>query len=663
MLFSILISLFWLLFYPLLQTYSVFGGDGGDLISAAFLRGVPHPPGFPLYTFIAYLLTKLPLYTVAWRVALLSSIPSALTLVILFLIFKQFFKNKWLVAVSLLTVGFTYPFWEFAITVEVYALNTLFSVLLIYLLLLWSNSKKNKYLYIFLFLAGVAFSHHQLILFLFPGFVYWIYLNRKLLPQNKLKLFISAPVLFILGLFPYLYAYLAAKSFPWLMWSNPYNFSNLVKLFLKESYGIVYSGGEFTKTIQARLLEFPAYFIFLLEDFTIVGILVITTGLIYQLFKRQKTAVFFFLLWLFSGPLLYFYAGFYIMHSFRVAIYEQFLGFSYIFIAFFLCQGLIVIKNLLQSFFNKILSQPKYVSEPLIIVFLFIYPLTIFYINYPKLAILKNDFTAENLGRDILNTTGNKGILFLSRDTSLFDSQYVYYIEGNRADLKIFHLERFLMDEYKPLITKYYPELNLTKEDGKDTFQSFIDNNYAKFPIYSVIPYGCFKNECTWVNYGMLFRVYKPEDVPPPNEIIEKNKKIFQSYHDPLAGSLSKYQNLYPANILSFYEEAQRRFGDMLMKADLFTEALKYYKQAERLAPDNAVNYSNEAFAYFYLKKCEEAITAVKKAIALDKNEPQYYFFMAKTYQECFKDENKARENYDIFEQMTKKSQTPLEKL
>jgi hypothetical protein len=58
-------------------TWAHYGADGGDLVSAAHTLGVPHPPGYPTYTLLAWLFTRLPMGNVAWRVNLLSALSSA----------------------------------------------------------------------------------------------------------------------------------------------------------------------------------------------------------------------------------------------------------------------------------------------------------------------------------------------------------------------------------------------------------------------------------------------------------------------------------------------------------------------------------------------------------------------------------------------------------
>src|SRR5579859_832802 len=53
--------------------------DSGELATGSFYAGVPHPPGYPLWTIITWLFTKLiPFGPVAYRVAIASAVASAL---------------------------------------------------------------------------------------------------------------------------------------------------------------------------------------------------------------------------------------------------------------------------------------------------------------------------------------------------------------------------------------------------------------------------------------------------------------------------------------------------------------------------------------------------------------------------------------------------------
>ena len=74
-------------------TQAHFGGDGGELITAAVTGGVPHPQGYPTYSLLGSLLRWLPLGTVAYRFNLFSAVCMAATAAIISQIAKD--KGSW----------------------------------------------------------------------------------------------------------------------------------------------------------------------------------------------------------------------------------------------------------------------------------------------------------------------------------------------------------------------------------------------------------------------------------------------------------------------------------------------------------------------------------------------------------------------------------------
>src|SRR5215469_7471969 len=44
--------------------------DSGELATGSFYAGIPHPPGYPVWTVYTYFWTLLPFKNIAWRVAL-----------------------------------------------------------------------------------------------------------------------------------------------------------------------------------------------------------------------------------------------------------------------------------------------------------------------------------------------------------------------------------------------------------------------------------------------------------------------------------------------------------------------------------------------------------------------------------------------------------------
>ena len=66
---------------------TVTGGDNGELITAAYVLGVAHPPGYPLWTMLAALVIRLLEFTqwdVAYRVNLMSTVFGGMAAAFLF---------------------------------------------------------------------------------------------------------------------------------------------------------------------------------------------------------------------------------------------------------------------------------------------------------------------------------------------------------------------------------------------------------------------------------------------------------------------------------------------------------------------------------------------------------------------------------------------------
>lgn len=59
---------------------SIVTGDSADATIASYVLGIPHPPGFPVYTWFGHIFTFIPLGDIAYRVNLMSAFFGALTI-------------------------------------------------------------------------------------------------------------------------------------------------------------------------------------------------------------------------------------------------------------------------------------------------------------------------------------------------------------------------------------------------------------------------------------------------------------------------------------------------------------------------------------------------------------------------------------------------------
>jgi hypothetical protein len=72
------------LLYSLTTARDIVVGDTPELITAAVTLGVPHPPGYPLFTKLGHLFSLLPFGPVPFRVNLLGVTCDALTVAVIF---------------------------------------------------------------------------------------------------------------------------------------------------------------------------------------------------------------------------------------------------------------------------------------------------------------------------------------------------------------------------------------------------------------------------------------------------------------------------------------------------------------------------------------------------------------------------------------------------
>src|SRR6266571_1081940 len=209
--------------------------DSGELAVGSFYAGVPHPPGYPVWTIFTWLFTVLvPVSNVAWRVALASAVSGALACGLIGLLasrgssmilegideFKTLdrgWENALCVLagyVAGLLVGFNGFMWSQAVIVEVYPFSLLSFVGVLCCLLRWIYAPhQRRYLYWALFLFGICFTNHMTLIvaamgievaiiaaqpklgrdvLMFVGALYWAYLiaaAAKVVPPDMAAAF------------------------------------------------------------------------------------------------------------------------------------------------------------------------------------------------------------------------------------------------------------------------------------------------------------------------------------------------------------------------------------------------------------------------------------------------------------------------------------------
>ena len=656
--------------FLLFQAKGIYTGDSGDLVTAAVVGGIPHPPGYPLYTWLGWLASYVPLFTPSWRVTLLSSLSHAATVGLVYaLIYRVTRKNVWASIFGAATLVANYLFFLYSVTPEVFALFDLFVVLLWYVLFVWQERSYIRYLYFASFVFGLSLSHHHVMLFFVPAVVYFLWGNRSLLVGQKFRLheWLWCAGWFALGLLPYVYIPLAAIRDPIINWDRVVSWEAFWRLISRADYGTFVSGGSIGQTLWERWLAIVAYITFLMTELTVIGVALSGVGL-YAWWKTMRVRFWTWILaWLLSGPAFFFYASFPLASRFTLGTYERFLLPGYILIAVLCAVGFARVLDAAQQALRPYMDRKK---RRIVIVLIgmigMMYPLTLGAITLWRFWGLPNDRTAENLGRDILANAPSDAILLLSQDTALFTTQYVRYVLGVRVDTAVIHAARLAQPDYRIVLSKHFPRLIMPNVTQTEFLAAFIKaNSSPAIRIFSniTLPVG---EGWYWVPRGLLYEAIPSAQLPLVADMSARASLIAAGMHNPRTGILSRYPHLMLSDVLDVYASGHIALGKTLVRADKWEEAKKEFTEAASLDGDTSIIEAYEllGLTQLYMKDCDGALRSFQEAKTRSFAPSAAHIRLESlTYRECVGDEKRAAVLFSEYERLRKASEQSLESL
>jgi hypothetical protein len=232
--------------------------DNGEYQLVAAALGVAHPPGFPLYTLLGHLMTRLPLGpTPAYRLNQFSAVPSTLTLLLVMATVWQLTRSRLASVTAVLALGSATTFWAQATTANIRSLTALFAALALFALIRFRHATQagngraaDRYLILLGLAMGAGLAHHLSLAFMALIFLlFLLFADPALLktPRRWLKPALAG----LLGFLPLLYLPLRANS------GAPGATPELATLpgFLSHALGLGFSGDFFYYTAPAQFWE------------------------------------------------------------------------------------------------------------------------------------------------------------------------------------------------------------------------------------------------------------------------------------------------------------------------------------------------------------------------------------------------------------------------
>lgn len=205
-------------------------GDSGELQFAAWLAGLPHPTGYPLYILLgwawSHLLAGLGLAEPARALNLLSALFAALAVGVVYAAARLLaavgapssspVAQRLAGLLAALTFAFTPAFWSQALVAEVYTLHAALLALILGLALQWRSAaaeRRARWLAALGLALGLGLAHHRTTVLLLPVLAAFVWVvggrSRRLRSLATLAAFAALPLL--------LYAFV-----PWAAARTPY---------------------------------------------------------------------------------------------------------------------------------------------------------------------------------------------------------------------------------------------------------------------------------------------------------------------------------------------------------------------------------------------------------------------------------------------------------
>lgn len=582
--------------YALTLAPTVTGEDSGELISAAYGFGVAHPPGYPLWTMLAGIFTNIfPFGTVALRANLLSAILSSLSAAVLCAILHRFFEVRRLTALfGSVCFACGLHLWSQAVIAEVYTLHILLVCLILYFILLWRQSQTDRHLYITALITGLAFSNHHLAV-LTPPFLLAVVVLCKPKTFCKPKTVILCIVFFCMGLLPYFYLMLAAKTDPYMNWGNPDSWQRLTDHVLRKQYGD--ESMQMPHTFKRIFEHVKTLWQWNRQQYTLWAMPFMGIGIAYLAVKKRLmlvlTLIFFLLHSIVLAEILNFSFDRQELFCVRVFMLP-----CYIITAIWLTLGC----NLIEKFITcriKDRSLSSFIGA--------IPAITIAAIviagNYGQ-NNMSSYYYAEDHALNILNTLEKDAIIIPSGDHNTFPLTYKHDVEKIRPDIAI--ADKYGYIEYD--LYKSMPDapVKIRSIQQREEIEAYLVQHSARAVYYNVKPNLNLLPDYRAIPIGMLYKICRKTETSSPPEDLKYSYRniddkqstmdhaasvILSEYYFYLASDSLRQNKVSKAfdhiqktaELSDGLKEEMNNLGTLLAEHDLPADAIFYFEQAAKL--------------------------------------------------------------------------------
>ncbi len=450
------------------------GADSGDLVSAAFTLGIPHPTGYPLYTIVAALYSHLPFGEPAQNVNLLSALSATAAMVLACIAGRRLIPNsallsRWIPPTLALVFAFAPAVWSQATIAEVNASANLLAAALF--TVLFSDSPRRLYLAAAIF--GIGLAHHLTILLLLPTVIVLLVSTRWTWSQFKWGILVLIAPLAL-----YAYLPLRASSHPPINWGDPETLDG----FLWVISGASYRSYLFAVSPDEIFSRVALTARFLFEQFTVIGVALGVWGAS-QMGMRTDSATrqrFLALMLAFVLPVAFavVYASrdsfVYLLPAFLVFLFWMMYGANSLAESWLRLSARLLGERTGRS--NTTKSTLLFGVSALLLV---LYPLYNLVANFNAMDV-SYDYAAFDYAKKIFDEIPNQAIIIADGDDHLFALEYYRYVIARQSEVSVVSAELLQYSWYFDQVRRTAPSVNASAVSQPNRLGAVIDAGLAQ---------------------------------------------------------------------------------------------------------------------------------------------------------------------------------------
>ncbi len=575
-------------------------GDSGELIVAAWLLGVAHPPGYPLFSLLGHGFTLLPFGSVAYRVNLMSAVFGAATVgVIAVTIYRLVAATRaqtWVRVVSAgvgaLALAFSTALWRYSVVAEVFTLNSFLAALLICVLLEFERRpERMRLLWAAGLVSGLALANQQTVVLVAPACLLLLASGaRKLLIASNARSFIGNAAigagLLVCGALVYLYLPLAAARDPALNWGDPRTPDALWRDITRADYGtynLVVSGQHGSPIDHVLLLLRDLY-----DGFTVAGCVLALVGA-WWLWRRQPLASLALVLaFVVAGPAFVAYANPSIDNPVVYGVLERFYVLPSIFVAVLVGAGVAQVAT--------VLRQPWHLAAAA----LGLIPVVALVLHTPQMDQSTNTVD-HDYGFDVLTPLEPNALFLLTGDAATMAVDYVQMVDGYRPDVVSLNMEKLKLATYVSQIRRQDKGIAIPFDayvPGGDAMARLVKANLGARPVYLLGQPGdsAFMDHFEAQRAGFALKLLPRGSGADLYALVETNLDVLQHAHFP---ERAFPETTFEAGIAKDYGALAFDVAYVLDDGAHDEEAIRFYRLALRLDPTYAPAEKNLGLLLF----------------------------------------------------------------